>query len=141
MLYCKPKPSLKIGTANTLCWNSLRNYGLNHIFSGTFLFCFSWEKAENFVKPDKISTQSDSRYKIWKWKLSEWAEWVEILWGFTKFFFKQKLNISVSYLVKQNSLIPKEIWPRYLVPTNGASMTQFSVTVFRWSTIKRHSFS
>ena len=30
-----PKPSLKIGTANAICWNSLgpfRDYGLDHIF-------------------------------------------------------------------------------------------------------------
>ena len=38
-----PKPSLKIGTANAICWNSLglfREYGLNHIFfrNKTFLF-------------------------------------------------------------------------------------------------------
>jgi hypothetical protein len=31
----QPKPSLKIGTANAICWNSLglfRDYGLNYIF-------------------------------------------------------------------------------------------------------------
>ena len=35
------KPSLKIGTANAICWNSLglfRDYGLNHIFLGIKLF-------------------------------------------------------------------------------------------------------
>ena len=37
------KPSLKIGTANAICWNSLglfRDYGLNYIFftNKTFLF-------------------------------------------------------------------------------------------------------
>ena len=39
----KPKPSLKIRTANAICWNSLglfRDYGLNHIVfrNKTFLF-------------------------------------------------------------------------------------------------------
>ena len=41
----KPKPSLKIGTANAICYNSLglfRDYGQNHIF----------------VKPHKILTHS-----------------------------------------------------------------------------------
>ena len=35
MLWVMPKPSLKIGTANAICWNSLglfRDYGLNYIF-------------------------------------------------------------------------------------------------------------
>ena len=41
-------------------------------------------------------------------KLSEWAELVEILWGFMKLFFKQMLKISASYLEKQKSLIPKK---------------------------------
>ena len=39
-----PKPSLKIRTANAICWNSLglfRDYGLNHIFWGMTFFCFS----------------------------------------------------------------------------------------------------
>ena len=33
---------------------------------------------------------------------------VETLWGFTKFFFKQMLNISFFYLEKQKSFIPKK---------------------------------
>ena len=35
-------------------------------------------------------------------------EWVEILWGFTKFFFKQMLKVSVFYLEKQKSFIHKK---------------------------------
>jgi hypothetical protein len=43
-MLCNPKPSLKIGTANTICWNSLglfRDYGLNYIYLRMKLFCFS----------------------------------------------------------------------------------------------------
>ena len=47
-------------------------------------------------------------YTVWKWKLSEWAEWVEFLWGFKKFFFKQILKVSAFYLKKQKSFIPKK---------------------------------
>ena len=39
-----PKPSLQIGTANAICWNSLGlfwDYGLNYILLGIKLFCFS----------------------------------------------------------------------------------------------------
>ena len=39
------------------------------------------------MKPHKISTQSDNGQNKWK-KMSEWAEWVEILRGFTKFIFQ-----------------------------------------------------
>ena len=39
--------------------------------------------------------------------MSEQAEWVEILRGFTKFFFKKILKVSAFYLEKQKSVIPK----------------------------------
>ena len=41
-----------------------------------------WVSKQSFFH--KISTQSDN---WWKQQLSEWAERVEILWGFTKFYF------------------------------------------------------
>ena len=59
---------------------------------------------------------SQNFHSIRKWiekmekKLSEWAEWVEILWGFMKFFFKQMLKVSVFYLEKQKKYIPKKIF-------------------------------
>ena len=73
-VYFLSKPSLKIGTANTICWNYLglfRDYGLDHICFRNKTFCFSGWKTEifsiclkqNFVKPHKISTQSDNRCK------------------------------------------------------------------------------
>ena len=36
------------------------------------------------------------------------SDWVEILWGFTKFFFKLILKVSAFYLEKQKSFIPKK---------------------------------
>ena len=38
------------------------------------------------------------------------SEWVEILWGFTKFYFKQMLKVSVFHLKKQKSFIPKKLF-------------------------------
>ena len=42
--------------------------------------------------------------------MSEWPEGVEIFWGFIKFLFKQKPKVSVIYLEKQKSFIPKKMW-------------------------------
>ena len=60
------------------------------------------------MKPHKISTHSaysDNCYFPFFYRLSVW---VEILWGFTKFYFKQMLKVSAFYLKKQNSFIPKK---------------------------------
>ena len=40
--------------------------------------------------------------------MSEWAEWVEILWGFTKFYLEQMLKVSAFYLEKQKKIISKK---------------------------------
>ena len=50
------KPSLKIGTANAICWNSLglfRDYGLNYIFfeNKTFLFFKIESSFRQFLFP------------------------------------------------------------------------------------------
>ena len=65
-----PKPSLKIRTANAICWNSLGlfiDYGLNYIFvrNKTFLF-----------------------FEIESWKLLA-SVWKLILWNLTKFQLNQ----------------------------------------------------
>ena len=106
------KPSLEIGTANAICCNSLglfKDYGLNYILFRNKPFLFFKIERWNFqhlfekkiVKPHKISTHSahsDSFHFHFFYPLSDW---VEILWGFTKFFFKQMLKISAFYLEKQ----------------------------------------
>ena len=66
----------------------------------------------NFAKPYKISTHSaysDNCYFHFFYRLSDW---VQILWGFMKFFFKQTLKISAFYLEKQKSFIPNKIWSK-----------------------------
>ena len=54
------------------------------------------------MKPHKISTHSaysDNCYFHFFYWLSNW---IEILWGFTRFFFKKILKVSAFYLEKQN---------------------------------------
>ena len=86
----------KLGQQSAICCNSLclfRDNGLNCIFfrNKTFLFfkIESWNCLKNnLVKPLKISTHSahsDNFYFHFFYRLSDG---VEILWGFTKFFFK-----------------------------------------------------
>ena len=57
------------------------------------------------------------------------SEWAEILWGFTKFTFKQ-----MPILKNKKSFIPKKkiieaLNRAKIVPTDGALLTQFSLTV------------
>ena len=60
--------------------------------------------------------------------MSELAECVETLWGFTKFIFKQILKVSAFYLEKQKSFIPKKnvflaVVSKHakIIPKDGAS--------------------
>ena len=74
--------------------------------------------------------------------MSEWAEWVEILWGFTKFSFKQMLKVSLFYLEKQKSFIPKKIFFEPFVNTKTKKLcllTQFSGKVLEWLTSSKTS--
>ena len=59
--------------------------------------------------------------------MSELAECVETLWGFTKFIFKQILKVSAFYLEKQKSFIPKKniffaVFSKHakIIPKDGA---------------------
>ena len=80
------------------------------------------------MKPYKISAHSDNYYFHFFYHLSDW---VEILWGFMKFFFKQMLKISALCLKKQKSFIPKKIFFRPLLKEvcNGGVSTP-SITKF-----------
>ena len=60
----EPKPSLKIGTANAIYWNSLglfRDYGLNYIFfrNKTFLF------FKLFEKEFRVTSQNSKSIRQW----------------------------------------------------------------------------
>ena len=64
--------------------------------------------------------------------MSELAEYVETLWGFTKFIFKQILKVSAFYLEKQKSFIPKKniflaVFSKHakIIPKDGASRLNF----------------
>ena len=99
------------------------------------------------MKPHKISTQSDNQEKKCKYQLPEWAEWVETLWGFTKFIFEQMLKISAFYLEKQKVLFFKK--KHFLavgvvskhgknIPKDGASCPDLRVQMMdnRWQNHK-----
>ena len=59
----------------------------------------------NFLNPHKVSTHPENYYlHFFSWL----SDWVEILWGFMKFNFKQMLEVSAFYLEKQKSFIPKK---------------------------------
>ena len=64
--------------------------------------------------------------------MSEWAERVEILWGFTEFYFKQVLKVSAFYLEKQKSFIPKKnkIRPLFLNRSREFQQMAFAVLIF-----------
>ena len=132
------KPSLKIKTANAICWNCLglfRDYHLNYNFLGIKLFCFQ-----------------DRQLKLLA------SVWKMILWNLTKFQLNQtsdtkhgneiclnELNelkfcevsqnsisnrcwqFQLSILKKQKSVIPSVAF-KYVkrVPIDGALLSQFS---------------
>ena len=60
------------------------------------------------MKPHKISSYSVHSEFFYFHFFYPLSNWVEILWGFTKFFFKQILKVSAFYLEKQKSFIPKK---------------------------------
>ena len=64
--------------------------------------------------------------------MSEWAKWVEILWGSTKFNSKQILKVSAFYLEKQKSFIPKKICfkPLSLNMPQSAQKMALAVLIF-----------
>ena len=106
------KPSLKIGTVNAICWNSLgllRDHGLNYIFfrNQTFLFfnIETWNFQHLFEKEFRETSESFNsiRQRIEKMEIKNiWIRWMS--WNFvrffTNFFFKQMLKVSAFYLAK-----------------------------------------
>ena len=103
------KPSLKIRTANTIYWNSLglfRDYGLNYIFFRNKTFLLFKIESWNF----QHLFENGILWNLTKFQLIQLIQtffphflyplpdWVEILWDFTKFFFKLMLSKSFSFL-------------------------------------------
>ena len=83
------------------------------------------------MKPHKISGHSDTFHIHFFYPL---YDWVEILWGFMKFYFKQLLIISAFCLEKQKSFIPKN----YTIPKWTTQNISVQLTTPPW---KKHLFS
>ena len=90
------------------------------------------------VTMKKISTHlahSDKCYFHFFYSLSDWAE---ILWGFTKFFFKEMLKVSAFYFEKQKSSISKKIFFRPLSMSKQKSFVywlnfQWRFWLYQWN--------
>ena len=116
-----PKPLLKIRTVNKSgCFDIKASslLALSHIFFRNKTFFFKIESwncqhlfKKNFVKPHKISSQSENRWKNENKSCLNELKFHEISRNFTKFFFKQLLKVSAFYLEKQKSFIPKKSDP------------------------------
>ena len=93
-----PKPSLKIRTASAIFWIYLvifSDYSLKNIFLGITIFVFQERKLKlsasvwnpillSLTKFQPIQLiQTIVIFNFFYWL----SDWVEILWGFTKFFF------------------------------------------------------
>ena len=81
-----PKASLKIRTANAIFCISL---GILRDYCLKIFFVFQERKLKLSVKISTHSAYSDNCYFL-SYGLSDW---VETLWGFTKFYFKQMLKV------------------------------------------------
>ena len=93
-----PKPSLKIGTANAICWNSLglfRDYGLNHIFfRNNFFLFFNFPHLLEKIFRETSQNFNSIRKQIEKMKIKiVWMSWMS--WHFVRFhdFFFTDTNI------------------------------------------------
>ena len=105
------KPSLKIRIASAIFWDYLgmcRDYGQKNILFRNKTFLFFKIESWNFQHLFEIEFHETSqnfnsiRQLIEKMKIT-------ILWGFTKFFYKQMLKVSAFYLEQQKSLFLKKI--------------------------------
>ena len=92
-------------------------YGLKNIFfrNKTFLFfkLESWNFQVQFEIKIRESSQNFNSFSFFRQLLFPFffyqlSDWVEILWGFTKFNFKLNLKVSAFYLERQKSFIPKK---------------------------------
>ena len=109
--YMYPKPLLKIGTANAICWDSLglfRNYDLNYIFLGIKLFCFStsvWKRISwNLTK-----FQNSIRQRIQNMEIEiAWMSWMS--WNFVRNSFSNRCwKFQLSILKNKKVLFLKNI--------------------------------
>ena len=76
-------------------------------------------------------SQNFNSFSVFRQFFYRLSDWFEILWGFTKFFFKQMLKISAFYLEKQKKIIPKKAKSELasISKQSVCLLTQFSATV------------
>jgi hypothetical protein len=71
-----------------------------------FMECMSHFKESSFLF---LNSKSSRLHPAQNWNSNQYfyllSDWVEILWGVTKFCFKQMLKVSAFYLEKQQSSI------------------------------------
>ena len=109
----KCKTFWKIETAHAIFWMYLGGTAKKIFFfrNKTFLFfkIESWNFQVQFEIKFRETSQNLNKFSLFRQLLFSFfyrmSDWVKILWGFTKFFFKQMLKISAFYLVKQKSFI------------------------------------
>ena len=137
-----------------------RDYGQKIFFLGIKLFFIFQDRklklSASVWKGNLTKFQlNQTMNRKWKQQLSEWSEWVEILQGFTKFYFKQMLKVSAFYLENQKSFIPKVCsfsfkkcchfcWNQNKVSQNDNTFerNEECATVFlKWTDFKRNIFS
>ena len=115
------RPSLNIGTANIICWNSVglfRDYGLNYIFLGIKLFLFfkieSWNFQHLFETEFRETSQNFNsiRQPIEKMEIRNvWMSWRS--WNFVRFSISNRCwRFQLSILKNKKSFIPKKIFFR-----------------------------
>ena len=78
------------------------------IESWNFQNMFEKEFSDISQNLNSFSSFSSFRQFLFPYFFYQLSNWVEILWGFTKFFFKLSLRFSAFYLEKQKSFIPKK---------------------------------
>ena len=110
-----PKPSLKIGSVNKAgCFEIEASSLLAWLFRNKTFFVFQDRKLKLSASVWKKNCETLQNFnsigqRIAKMKINV-AEWVELLWDFTKYFFKQMLKISTFYLENQKSFFPKKLY-------------------------------
>ena len=137
----RPRPSLKIWSASTIFWNSLglfRDYGVNYIFYRNNYFIFEIESwnfqhlfEREFRKAHKLSTHSAQSDNCCVNFFDALSDWVELLWGFTKFFLNRCWKFQLSIL-KKKSFIKKYNSGRSLwIDGEIFNRWRFAVPIFR----------
>ena len=100
------------------------------IFRNTTFFVFkieSWKFESEFRETSQDFNSFSSFRKLLFHFFHRLSDWVEILWGFMKSFFKQMLKVSAFYLEKQKGFIPKKIFFKPLSMSKQKSFVTYPI--------------